>query len=74
MLAALIWDGRPGGKKTKGLTAVRNVKLGKVRLSRGVVHKRTPTDPGLMLNRCPWCGEHILFLELISLEQNKVSS
>lgn len=74
MLAALIWDGQPGGKKTKGLSVVKDVRFAQSKLKHGVVHKRTPNDPGLMLNLCPWCAAHILFFEPFSLEQNKVSS
>lgn len=25
----------------------------------GVVHRLTPRDAGLLLNRCPWCGVRI---------------
>jgi hypothetical protein len=40
------------------LLKVTNANTGKERLL-GVAYKTTVKDPGVMLNFCPFCGEHI---------------
>jgi len=45
----------------KGLTQINlfNFKTAKESYL-GVTYKRSKEDKGLMLNKCPWCGEEIL--------------
>lgn len=73
MSESLVWDGDASGKTTRGLSAVKGVRLGHARLRLGIVYRRTPNDRGTLLSKCPWCFADVLFFEPFSLVKNVVS-
>lgn len=46
----------------KGLSVIAVMYRNKMMVV-GVVFKKSPSDHGQMLNRCPWCGFHIRWKE-----------
>lgn len=51
---------QPSGSHRKGLewTHTFNTKTHELSLI-GVVYRETAKSDGIMLNRCPWCGERV---------------
>lgn len=52
---------------TKGLSVfvITNLRTGKNTV-KGVRYRKTPNDPGFVLNYCPFCGTNLYFLFEVS--------